>query len=75
MCILLKIDYAKFGVSNLFFQKVIEERPLGGGVGSIPPPLGKGRVSVLKCPLCMSSSETFSHIFICPSGLWFLKVL
>ena len=31
--------------------------------------------NVLKCLLCMGSSETFSHIFICPSGLWFLKVL
>ena len=29
MCILLKLDYAKFGVSNLFFSKVIEEKPLG----------------------------------------------
>ena len=23
MCILLKLDYAKFGVSNLFFQKLL----------------------------------------------------
>ena len=23
--------------------------------------------NVLKCPLCMGSSETFSHIFVCPS--------
>ena len=30
MCILLKLDYAKFGVSNLFFSKVIEEKHLGG---------------------------------------------
>ena len=29
MCILLKLDYAKLGVSN-FFSKVIEEKPLGG---------------------------------------------
>ena len=41
MCILLKLDYAKFGVSNLFFSKVIEEKPLFGGVGSISPPLVK----------------------------------
>ena len=26
-------------------------------------------VNVLKCPLCMGSSETFSHILKCPSGL------
>ena len=30
MCILLKLDYATFGVSKLFFSKVIEEKPLGG---------------------------------------------
>ena len=29
MCLLLKLDYVKFGVSNLFFPKVIEEKPLG----------------------------------------------
>ena len=29
MCILLKLDYVKFGVSNLFFSEVIEEKPLG----------------------------------------------
>ena len=42
MCILLKLDYAKFGVSNVFFSKVIEEKLLGGRLD--PPPLGKGRV-------------------------------
>ena len=31
--------------------------------------------NVLKCPLCLGSSETFSHISVCPSGLWFPKVL
>ena len=30
MYILLKFDYAKVGVSNLFFSQVIEEKPLGG---------------------------------------------
>ena len=29
MCILLKLDYAKFGVSSLFLSKVNEEKPLG----------------------------------------------
>ena len=44
MCILLKLDYARFGVSYLFFSKVIEEKLWR--VGSIPPPpsLGKGKV-------------------------------
>ena len=31
--------------------------------------------NVLKCPMYLGSSETFSHIFICPFGLWFQKVL
>ena len=31
--------------------------------------------NVLKCLLCLGSSEAFSHIVICPSGLWFPKVL
>ena len=37
MCILLKLHYAKFGVSNLFFSKVIEEKPLGARLD--PPSL------------------------------------
>ena len=46
MCILLKLDYAKFGVSNL----LSEEKPLEGRFDSpllSPPPplLGKGRVN------------------------------
>ena len=28
MCILLKLHYAKFDVSRLFWSKVIEEKPL-----------------------------------------------
>ena len=31
--------------------------------------------NVLKCSLCLGSCETFSYIFICPSGLWFPKAL
>ena len=44
MCILLKLDCAKFGVCNLFFKKVIEEKPLGGWLDPPPPLLSKGRV-------------------------------
>ena len=43
MCLLLKLDYAKFGVSNLFSSKVIKEKLFllrGGWLD----PLGKGRV-------------------------------
>ena len=35
MCILLKFDYAKFGVSNLFFSKVFEGKPFGEGGGRL----------------------------------------
>ena len=38
MCILLKLDYAKFGVSNLYFAKVIEEKPLGSRLDPPSPP-------------------------------------
>ena len=41
MCILFKLHYAKFGVSNLFFSKVIKEKPLGG---RLEPPLVKEQV-------------------------------
>ena len=36
LSILLKLDYAKFDVSNLRFSNVIEEKPLGGRVNSTP---------------------------------------
>ena len=50
MCILLKLDYAKFGVSNLSFSKVIEEKPfLAGSVRPPPAPLVKeGLISRMK---------------------------
>ena len=43
MCILSKLHYAKFCGSNLFFSKVIEEKPLGG---SARPPLCTGGVRI-----------------------------
>ena len=30
MCRLLKLNNAKFGVSNVFFSKIIKEKSLGG---------------------------------------------
>ena len=41
MYMLLKFDYAKFGVSNLILSKVIEEKPL---YSFEPTPFGKGGV-------------------------------
>ena len=43
MCILLKLDYAKFGISNLFFIG-----GGGGGVGGRLDPPGKRRVKTSK---------------------------
>ena len=40
MCILLKLDYEKFGVSSLLFSRVTEEKLLG--VGSTPPLVMEG---------------------------------
>ena len=42
MCILLKLDYAKFIVSSLYFSKVMEETLRGSRLG-LP---GKGRVNI-----------------------------
>ena len=44
MCILFKLNYAKFGVSNLFVSKVIEKNFGGGGSGRLDP-LSTGRVN------------------------------
>ena len=44
MCILLKFDYTTFGVANLCFSKVIEEKPLGDRLD----PLGTGRVNPIE---------------------------
>ena len=42
MCILLKLDYAKCVVSNLFSSKSIEEKPLGDRLDSPPPFVKEG---------------------------------
>ena len=47
MCMLLKLNYAKFGVSNLFLSKGIEEKPLG--VGSARTPLVQEGLMVNYC--------------------------
>ena len=47
MSILLKLDYAKFGVFNLFFSKVIREKPMGD-CSTPPPPVGKRRVNPIE---------------------------
>ena len=37
MCILLKLDYAKFGVPNLFFQ-TLSKKTFGESAARPPPP-------------------------------------
>ena len=55
-----KLDYAKFGVSSLFFfSKVIEEKPLG--VRPDPPPLGKGKVH---CRTLLCKSLTWIEMIL-----------
>ena len=46
MCILLNLDYAKFGVSNLLFSKVIEEKPSGGWAQRPLPLVKEGHVNL-----------------------------
>ena len=58
MCILLKLDYSKFGVSNLFFQKLSKKNLWG--VGSSP--LGKGRVKTIQDLSYMISGLSSEHI-------------
>ena len=38
MCMLLKLDYAKFGVSNFLFSKVIEVKVFVGVGSTLPSP-------------------------------------
>ena len=47
MSILLKLDYAKFGVSNLIFFQKLSKKNLAVSAPP-PPPLGKERVK-LQC--------------------------
>ena len=68
MCMLLKLNYAKFGVFNLLFKKLLKNL-----WGSLPPPLGKGRVTKKVnskfCPLLDDSRRNLifdifpSHVF------------
>ena len=47
MCILLKFDYAKYGVTNVFFQKLSKKNLWDGWGGRLDPPHGKGRVKII----------------------------
>ena len=62
MCILFKLQYAKFGVSNLVFSKVIEEKPLGG---RLEPPLVKQGLKGGKAVLFEQTLVPFGLLFYC----------
>ena len=65
MCILFKLHYAKFGVSNLFFPNVIEEKPLGGRLE--PPPLAKERLKGVSGDIvCTDVSALWALVVISP---------
>ena len=80
MCMLLKLDYAKFGESNLFFFNVIEEKPFGG---LLEPPPGKGRVNSLigdnwnsgNDNSKLASLPNLSQLFAKLSQSWFYSFL
>ena len=59
MCILLKLNYAKFGVSSLFFSNVIGEKPLGGLL--TPHPLVKEGLIIFTVHLSLFSLGLFGR--------------
>ena len=70
MCILLKFDYAKFGVSNLFFLERYQREAFGGSAR----PLDKGRVKMHEKPhkKRFEKFKTWSRDFS-PSAFLFLE--
>ena len=73
MCILLKLDYVKFGVSNLFFFQKLSKKNLSGG--RLDPPLlvkeglkessiivmlipgGRGNIDIKMMGTCLSTDQ------------------
>ena len=67
MCILFKLQYAKFGVSNFFFFKSYRRKIFGGSAGT---PLDKGRVKrgCVKAVLFEQTLVPFGLLFYCRKG-------
>ena len=63
MCTLLKLDYAKLGVSSLFFFQKLSKKNLWR-LGSTPPPLGKGRVKKVACRRKLKTIEIVLFIVL-----------
>ena len=62
MLILLRFDYAEFDVSNLFFSKVIKEKPLGSRLEPSSL-LGQGRVKFM-CIIQVNFDLTLNLAFL-----------
>ena len=67
MCILLKLYYAKFGVSSLFSSKSYRRKTFGGRID--PPLLGKGRV---KEKVSLSAGEPIRRRLI-GGDIWYMQ--
>ena len=63
MCILLKLNYAKCSVSDIFFSKVIEERPLGAR-----PPVQEEFIAMMLCTPMGLSTPTSNTETDSPKG-------
>ena len=63
MCILLKLDYAKFGVSKLFFPK-LSKKNLWGVEPPPPPPLVKEGLIVHVCLILSAFLISFPELFL-----------
>ena len=63
MCRLFKLDYEKFGVFNVSFSKVIEEKALGGLLDPLPPPslVKKGIITLLSSVNCTVLLSVVTH--------------
>ena len=62
MCILLKLNYSKFGVSNLFFSKSYGRKTFGGSAPPhTPSSLGTGRVNKIT-NLKRNSLQNFTRL-------------
>ena len=70
MCILLKLDYAKFGISSLFLSNVIEEKPFGGRLE--PLPLVKEGLRLRQWRRCYGSLNV--HTFLTHRYIWNLQI-
>ena len=73
MCILLNLNYAKFGVSDLFFSQDIEEKPLGRSTRSPRPLVKKGFRRLNSGREAVISNEDFMALSCFKSNICFVS--